>query len=352
MAALGQTNISTTLVGNTLGISTHNVSQLCTSDKINILSGRKPVKQPYSNVDGVQNWWKAANGNWGIKLPETGSSTALPPIGQPMARWQHDKPTGGPSEPFRLGDFRGYDHNAPAIFSMHPDPGLYPNSEFRCSILLKQNAQVPLNEIADIKRGYIGCIIRHQSTGELRFRTLNKSVWEMQQQEYVVTLNVPNWPDGKVDVYMVCSFAEASEQSYDSVNTTIMSLNQNDLETAHMVKTIAKPEPNSFKFDYKVVNDFGNEYHLECTFTSIKGAWEKARFSVMLESDPPGAFLGGMGESLSPAPIGEMLSQGESYTFNSQSFTRVQISSNNYVNYTARYLGDDYQSGSIIFRAK
>lgn len=102
MAALGQTNISTTLVGNTLGISTHNVSQLCTSDKINILSGRKPVKQPYSNVDGVQNWWKAANGNWGIKLPETGSSTALPPIGQPMARWQHDKPTGGPSEPFRL----------------------------------------------------------------------------------------------------------------------------------------------------------------------------------------------------------------------------------------------------------
>ena len=77
MAALGQTNISTTLVGNTLGISTHNVSQLCTSDKINILSGRKPVKQPYSNVDGVQNWWKAANGNWGIKLPETGSSTAL-----------------------------------------------------------------------------------------------------------------------------------------------------------------------------------------------------------------------------------------------------------------------------------
>lgn len=78
MAALGQTNISTTLVGNTLGISTHNVSQLCTSDKINILSGRKPVKQPYSNVDGVQNWWKAANGNWGIKLPETGSSTALP----------------------------------------------------------------------------------------------------------------------------------------------------------------------------------------------------------------------------------------------------------------------------------
>ena len=134
--------------------------------------------------------------------------------------------------------------------------------------------------------------------------------------------------------------------------TTIYSLNQSHLETAHIVKTIAKPEPNSFKFKYKVVNEFANEYYLECTFTSIKGAWEKARFSVMLESDPPGAFLGGMGESLSPAPSGEMLSQGESYTFNSQLFTRVQTSQNNYVNYTARYLGDNYQSGSIMFRAK
>lgn len=175
---------------------------------------------------------------------------------------------------------------------------------------------------------------------------------EMMSQEYVVTLNVPNWADGKIDVYMVAAMAEASEQSYDSVNTTIYSLNQSHLETAHEVRTLAKPEPNSFKFSYKVVNEFANEYHLECTFTSIKGAWEKARFSVMLESEPLGAFLGGMGESLSPAPIGEMLSQGESYTFNSQSFTRVQTSQNNYVNYTARYLGDNYQAGSILFRAK
>jgi hypothetical protein len=151
---------------------------------------------------------------------------------------------------------------------------------------------------------------------------------------------------------MVAASAEASEQSYSSINTTIRSLNQSSLETAHVVKTIAKPEPNNFKFEYRVVNEFANEYHLECTFTSIKGAWEKARFSVMLESEPPGAFLGGMGESLSPAPIGEMLSQGQSYTFNSQSFTRVQTSQNNYVNYTARYLGDDYKSGSILFRAK
>ncbi|MFK2455069.1 hypothetical protein ACIXPE_22525, partial [Bacteroides fragilis] len=230
-----------------------------------------------------------------------------------------------------------------------PDPGLYPNSQFRCSILLRQNAEISINNIADISRAYMGVVVRHQANGELRFRTLNRSVMEMQQQEYAVVLDVPNWPDGKVDVYMVASYAEASEQSYSSINVTLFSMNQGPLETAYMVKTLAKPVPNSFKFDYKVVNDFANEYHLECTFTSIKGAWEKARFSVFLESDPIGAFLGGMGESLSPAPIGEMLSQGESYTFNSQSFTRVQTSQNNYVNYTARYLGDNYQSGSIFF---
>lgn len=321
-------------------------------DRINVLSKYKPVRYPQPFTDDYPNWWKAANGNCGIVLPATGSSSALPPIGQPMARWGWEYPTGGDSEPFRITDWLGYNHNAPTIFSMHPDPGISPNSQFRCSILLKQNAEISINEIGEIQRSYIGLVVRHQSNGELRFRTLNRSVMEMMQQEYAVVLDIPAWPDGKVDVYMVASYAEASVQSYSSINTTIYSLNQSDLETAYMVKTIAKPVPNSFSFDYKVVNDFANEYHLECTFTSIKGAWEKARFSVMLESEPVGAFLGGMGESLSPAPIGEMLSQGESYTFNSQSFTRVQTSQNNYVNYTARYLGDDYKSGSILFRAK
>lgn len=321
-------------------------------DKINILSRRKPVKYPAIFTEGIDDWYKAANGNFGILLPTSGSSSALPAIGQPMERWGFDYPTGGTSEPFRLNDYVGYNHNAPTIFSMHPDPAVYPNAEFRCSILLKQNAEISINEINFIRTAYIGCIIRHQASGQLRFRTLNRSVMEMMSQEYVVTLNVPNWADGKIDVYMVAAMAEASEQSYDSVNTTIYSLNQSHLETAHEVRTLAKPEPNSFKFSYKVVNEFANEYHLEYTFTSIKGAWEKARFSVMLESEPLGAFLGGMGESLSPAPIGEMLSQGESYTFNSQSFTRVQTSQNNYVNYTARYLGDNYQAGSILFRAK
>lgn len=333
----------------------YNVGYICgaaSKDKINVLSKYKPVKFPYFFTDSHPDWWKSANGNCGILLTATGSSSALPPIGQPMNKWTWEYPTGGDSEPFRITDWIGYNHNAPTIFSMHPDPGLNPNSQFRCSILLKQNAEISINEIAEIRRSYIGLVVRHQSNGELRFKTLNKSVMEMMQQEYSVVLDIPSWPDGKVDVYMVASNAQASEQSYASINTTIYSLNQSHLETAHIVKTIAKPEPNSFKFEYKVVNEFANEYHLECTFTSIKGAWEKARFSVMLESEPPGAFLGGMGESLSPAPIGEMLSQGQSYTFNSQSFTRVQTSQNNYVNYTARYLGDNYQAGSILFRAK
>lgn len=333
----------------------YDVGYICgeaVKDRINILSRIKPVKYPALFTGNIADWYKAANGNFGIVLPSSGSSSALPPVGQPMQRWGFDYPTGGSSEPFRLTDYVGYNHNAPTIFSMHPDSAVYPNSEFRCSILLKQNAEISINEIGFIRTAYIGCIIRHQASGQLRFRTLNKSVMEMMSQEYVVTLNVPNWADGKIDVYMVAAMAEASEQSYDSVNTTIYSLNQSHLETAHEVRTLAKPEPNSFKFSYKVVNEFADEYYLECTFTSIKGAWEKARFSVMLESEPPGAFLGGMGESLSPAPIGEMLSQGESYTFNSQSFTRVQTFQNNYVNYTARYLGDNYRAGSILFRAK
>lgn len=94
--ALPNNNITTSMVRNELGESTNNVGQLCTSNKIYKWSPKKPyslipptdadMNKPYPPVDGL---WRLQNGDVIYK-----------------------KPSGGASDPYRLGDFRGYNHSA------------------------------------------------------------------------------------------------------------------------------------------------------------------------------------------------------------------------------------------------
>ena len=68
--ALGTTNITTTLVGNTLGIASKDVGTLCSSSLINKWSKNKPVVYPAIATAGITNRWKAVGGNCGLSIPE------------------------------------------------------------------------------------------------------------------------------------------------------------------------------------------------------------------------------------------------------------------------------------------
>lgn len=96
--ALGTTNISTTLIRNTLGESNNNVFSLCTSSLINKWSKYKPIRDA-----GVgSNRPAGSNSKYGLNLPTDWSY--LQPRG--------GSPGGSPDEPGRLGDFKGYEHTA------------------------------------------------------------------------------------------------------------------------------------------------------------------------------------------------------------------------------------------------
>jgi len=97
MAALGTTNISTTLVGNKLGTSSHNIPTLCTHANINMFSHRKPVRD--SRLFGIPPDEVGESDNYGIVIPVWDGTNQL---------WTYTKPT----SIFRLGDFRGYFHEA------------------------------------------------------------------------------------------------------------------------------------------------------------------------------------------------------------------------------------------------
>lgn len=102
-------DISVSLVKSTLGVSTTNIAALCTSPNINMWSKRKPVRDsrlfiPVDEV-GVGNSQNSAE-NYGLIIPAYQGDDSL--------LTTYARPTGGSNSPYRLGDFRGYDHNAAA----------------------------------------------------------------------------------------------------------------------------------------------------------------------------------------------------------------------------------------------
>lgn len=107
MAVLPQTGITTMLVRNTLGEDTNNAGELCCSPKINMLSRCKPVRSPADSIASNPNWWKTGNGMCGIKIPTLSTIRNVT-----ETNWEYERPRGTRDEPFRMGDFRGYNHNA------------------------------------------------------------------------------------------------------------------------------------------------------------------------------------------------------------------------------------------------
>ena len=118
-------NITTTLVSNALGISSKDVGTLCSSSNINKWSLKKPViDTSYNN----SYWYRGDDGMCGISI----EGTYFYHIDLLMAKtnvlsivnkdWQYNKPTGGSSQPYRLGHFRDYEHSAGCPFEY---PSIY-----------------------------------------------------------------------------------------------------------------------------------------------------------------------------------------------------------------------------------
>lgn len=114
---LPTTDVSVSLVRNTLGESTTNIGALCTSPNINMWSRRKPVRDTRVVIDTYSDVGKGSDGMCGLILPPwEGDDTLLTYYAKPRG-------AGGPySEPYRLGDFRGYFDNRALPITLLPQP--------------------------------------------------------------------------------------------------------------------------------------------------------------------------------------------------------------------------------------
>jgi len=110
-------DLSVSLVRDTLGVSTANIAFLCTSPNINMWSKRKPVRDPRIDIP-YGDTGKGSDGMCGLILPPwEGDDTLLTHYAKPRGAGSQY------SEPYRLGDFRGYfdDRTLPITILPPPD---------------------------------------------------------------------------------------------------------------------------------------------------------------------------------------------------------------------------------------
>jgi hypothetical protein len=105
MAALPTTGISTSLVRSTIGAATNDVGTLCAHPNINKWSRWKPIS--VSQETGLTDAILKSNG-FGLYFNSSSNINDILGIGT----FTYNKPTGTQNSPFRIGDFRNYDHNA------------------------------------------------------------------------------------------------------------------------------------------------------------------------------------------------------------------------------------------------
>lgn len=140
---LGNTNISTTVVGDELGINTHSVGQLCTSPNINKWSKYKPVS--YNTSVGITEEQRK-HAHHGIDLGYAHSLDPIVLFERAKEDWRYVRPSGGSTSPYRLGDFRKYNHNAicPFRYSFPSTIYTYSNSGGSAAFAIYQDATADL----------------------------------------------------------------------------------------------------------------------------------------------------------------------------------------------------------------
>lgn len=133
---IGSSNISTTVVGNELGVSTHNIRELCTSNNINMWSKCKPLSWDKDVLDRNSEWWRGKDGLCGLDINSShiyGSVNLFATAARngQIQNWNYLKPTGGSSSPYRLADFMNYNHNAVPPFSklINKNITVYPSTK-------------------------------------------------------------------------------------------------------------------------------------------------------------------------------------------------------------------------------
>ena len=102
-------------VKNCFGLSSNDLGTLIKNANINVWAKYKPTVYPSPFPD---DWYKAKDRNYGINITVNNRVSSWNALVSEYSKANngytniYNRPTGGADTPYRLGDFRGYNHNA------------------------------------------------------------------------------------------------------------------------------------------------------------------------------------------------------------------------------------------------
>lgn len=172
-------------VKSVLGESSNDLAALCKSSKINVWAKYKPTCYPSPFPD---DWYKARDGNYGISVPYYNTLKSLYNAYFIEGDENHDngyayeRPSGGSAEPYRLGDFRGYNSRATSpIYGFRATPraksedGVSGSCGFRIKPSVGEDDRINLEDIGITKDCYFGFAL-FQKGKPVYFRTESNTI--------------------------------------------------------------------------------------------------------------------------------------------------------------------------------
>lgn len=190
--------------------------------KINPWAKYKPVK--YEGVDTTgKEWWKSRDGNCGMTIKRLSSyREAVDFADGSMNGWSYSAPNGG-SNPYRLTDFVGYNHNAVPPISNFKCPSTisnqFQNTTFLCSAMIMSQSQddnLSLGDFELIADCYFGVYVKQSSSSQARRVTSSTPI---KNGGSTVSVKSYGLTTGKWDVYPFLCTAILEQDSTDVTNT-------------------------------------------------------------------------------------------------------------------------------------
>ena len=152
---------------NLFGERSNDLATLCKSSKINVWAKYKPTVFPSPFPD---DWYKSKDGNYGLNITVDNRVSSWIALVAEYSKANngysniYNRPSGGATSPYRLGDFRGYNHKAKPEISDYLVASNY-MEDSQISLSVAYNAvtvdgdQVSYNAIDAFRDLYFGYVI-------------------------------------------------------------------------------------------------------------------------------------------------------------------------------------------------
>lgn len=185
--ALPLTGITVTMVAGATGnFQSTDVGSLCTYSGVNKWAKFKPVplaEVAPSRVSG-STWYRGTNGNCGLNIPNYSTMPAMfTALRGGTTMWNYTRPTGGASQPFRLGDFGGYEHAAqPPLIPETLDSEYYASFGTlgtSLSLRVKSQYELTVDDLGytyNLGQMYFGVAICKTGTSGYKYRTQGTAI--------------------------------------------------------------------------------------------------------------------------------------------------------------------------------